>query len=112
MGLAVSTAVRFAVIYEFYSAIFWDTLPGNQRGREVGVPRRELGASADSSRIGYSAPGNIQPPRSTVRRYVALRTTTFAAIGAVSILQGGLLISLFLFSRYFILSWLSLLHSA
>jgi hypothetical protein len=106
VGLAVSTAVRFAVIYELFCHFFrrYPAISGAGkllfRGASLALLLIALG-------LAVSAPGNTPAASLSDATYVALRTTTFAADRAVSILQGGLLISLFLFSRYFVLSWRS-----
>jgi hypothetical protein len=106
VGLAISTAIRFAVIYELFCHFFrrYPAISGAGkllfRAASVVLLLIALG-------LAISAPGNA--PRASLNdaTYVALKTTTFAADRAVSVLQGGLLISLFLFSRYFVLSWRS-----
>jgi hypothetical protein len=105
VGLALSTAIRFGVIHELFSHFFlrYPTLSGAGkllfRGATVVLLLVAVG-------LAVSAPGNVSDHVKDAT-YFSLRATTFASDRAVSILQCGLLISLFLFSRYFALSWRS-----
>jgi hypothetical protein len=106
VGLALSTAIRFGVIHELFSNFFqrYPALSGAGkllfRGATMVLLLVAVGLSV-------SAPGNVPDHVLKEAAYFSLRTTTFAADRAVSILQCGLLISLFFFSRYFALSWRS-----
>lgn len=106
VGLAISTAIRFAVIYELFCHFFrrYPAISGAGkwlfRAASLVLLFLALG-------LAISAPGNVPPTSANDATYLALRSTTFAADQAACVLQGGLLISLFLFSRYFVLSWRS-----
>lgn len=106
-GLALSTAIRFAVIHELFRHFFhrYPALTGPGRFLFRGATVLLLLIAVG---LAISAPGN--PADQTLARaatFSSLRATTFALDRAVTILQCGLLISLFLFSRYFTLSWRS-----
>jgi hypothetical protein len=95
VGLVVSAAIRFAVIRELFGHLFdrYPTLtgPGRSllRGTTVALLLVALAVAA-------SAPGNSAN---------FLLKVTYDLDRVASILQAGLLISLFVFSRYFVLSW-------
>lgn len=97
VGLALSTAVRFAVIYELFSHFFrlYPALDGAGRLLFRGATIVLLLVAVG---LAFSAPGNGTD---------LLVNATYALDRTVSVLQCGLLISLFLFSRYFVLSWRS-----
>jgi hypothetical protein len=106
VGLAISTAIRFAVIYELFCH-FFQRYPAIRGAGKLLFRGASLVLLLIALGLAVSAPGNTPTAAGNEAAYVALRTTTFAADRAVSVLQGGLLISLFLFSRYFVLSWRS-----
>ena len=97
LRLAVSTAVRFGVIHELFSHFFRDypALVGTGRlllrGATIVLLLVAMG-------LAVLAPGNSAN---------FLLNATYALDRTVSVLQCGLLISLFFFSRYFALSWRS-----
>jgi hypothetical protein len=97
VGLALSTAIRFAVIRELFGHLFerYPVITGSGRlllrGATVVLLLLALA-------LAVSAPGNSME---------FLKHVTYALDRVVSILQAGLLVSLFLFSRYFALSWRS-----
>ena len=97
VGLALSTAIRFAVIHELFRHFFrrYPALDGPGRlvlrGTIIVLLLVAIG-------LAVSASGNGRD---------MLLTATYALDRTVSVLQCGLLISLFLFSRYFVLSWRS-----
>ena len=97
LTIALSAAVRFGVIHELFSHFFRDypvlVGPGRLllRGATVGLLLVAVG-------LAILAPGSGVD---------FLLNTTYALDRTVSILQCGLLISLFVFSRYFSLSWRS-----
>jgi hypothetical protein len=97
VGLALSTAIRFGVIHELFSHFFrrYPALDGVGRLLYYGVTVVLLLTAVG---LAISAPGNSAD---------FLLNATYALDRTVSILQCGLLISLFLFSRYFVLSWRS-----
>jgi hypothetical protein len=106
VGLAISTAIRFAVIYELFCH-FFRRYPGISGAGKLLFRGASLVLLLVALGLAASAPGKTPTPGVNEATYITLRTTTFAADRAVSVLQGGLLISLFLFSRYFVLSWRS-----
>jgi len=106
VGLAISTAIRFAVIYELFCH-FFQRYPGISEAGKVLFRCASVVLLLIALGLAVSAPGNTPAPAVNEAAYVTLRTTTFAADRAASVLQGGLLISLFLFSSYFVLSWRS-----
>ncbi len=95
VGLVLSAAIRFAVIHELFGQLLarYPTLSGPGRlllrGTTVALLLVAVG-------VAVSAPGN---------RTDFLMNVTYALDRIASILQSGLLISLFVFSRYFVLSW-------
>jgi len=96
-GLAVSAAIRFGVIHELFGQFFqrYPSLSGSGRMfLRCSVVVLLLVAVG----LTMSAPG-------TDTNF--LLHTTYALDRTASILQAGLLVSLFLFSRYFALSWRS-----
>ncbi len=97
VGLALSTAVRFGVIYELFSHFFrrYPALEGPGRFLFRGATIVLLLVSVG---LAFSAPG-----KSTN----FLHSVTYVLDRTVSVLQCGLLVSLFLFSRHFALSWRS-----
>jgi hypothetical protein len=97
VGLALSTAIRFAVIHELFSHFFrrYPALDGAGRLLLRGATIVLLLVAVG---LAVSAPGNGAD---------FLLNATYALDRTVSVLQCGLLISLFLFSRYFVLSWRS-----
>jgi len=92
---AVSAAVRFGIIHELFSHFFrqYPALVGPGRlllrGATIALLLVAVG-------VAVSAPGNSAD---------FLLNVTYALDRIASILQSGLLISLFVFSRYFVLSW-------
>ncbi len=106
VGLALSTALRFGVIHELFSHFFqrYPALSGAGRllFRAMTVILLLVAVG-----LAVSAPGSVQDDSLTGSAYLSLNTMTFVADRAVSILQCGLLIALFLFSRYFALAWRS-----
>jgi hypothetical protein len=96
-GLALSTAVRFAVIYELF-VHFFQRYPSLNRPGTVVLRISIITLLLVSLGLAVSAPGY---------RSEFLLHSTYALSRAASILQTGLLVSLFLFSRYFALSWRS-----
>jgi hypothetical protein len=97
VGLALSTAIRFGVIHELFSQFFrrYPAMDGAGRLLFRGAIIVLLLVAVG---LAVSAPGNGSD---------FLLNTTYALDRTVSILQCGLLISLFLFSKYFVLSWRS-----
>jgi hypothetical protein len=97
VGLALSTAVRFSVIHELFGHFFrrYPTLDGARRLLFRGTIVVMLLVAVG---LAVSAPGNGADFFVRIT-YVLART--------VSVLQCGLLISLFWFSKYFVLSWRS-----
>jgi hypothetical protein len=106
VGLAVSTAIRFGVIHELFRHFFhrYPALSGPGRFLFRGATVLLLLISVG---LAISAPGSGADRIAHATTYSSLKDTTFALDRAVSILQCGLLISLFSFSRYFALSWRS-----
>jgi hypothetical protein len=106
VGLALSTAIRFGVIYELFRHFF-------QRYPALTGPGRFVFRGATvlllliAVALAISAPGGAADKISRAATYSALDVTTLALDRAVTMLQCGLLVSLFLFSRYFVLSWRS-----
>src|SRR5579859_4398512 len=106
VGLALSTAIRFGVIHELFRDFF-------QRYPAIGGVGRVVFRGATlvllfiAVGLAISAPGNVPDQIVKHAAYSSLKATTFASDRAVSVLQCGLLISLFLFSRYFRLGWRS-----
>ena len=97
IGLAMSTVIRFAVINELYRHFLRRYAALNGPGRYLfrgSIVVLLLIAAA----MGFSAPATSTD---------FLFNATNAIDRAVSVLQCGLLISLFAFSRYFALSWRS-----
>jgi len=92
---AVSVALKFGVIHELFSHFFqrYPVLAGTGRsllrGARIALLLIAVGVAA-------LAPGNGAN---------LLSNATYNLDRAASILQAGLLISLFMFSRYFVLSW-------
>jgi hypothetical protein len=97
VGLALSTAIRFGVIHELFSHFFlrYPALTGTGRLLFRGATIILLLVAVG---LAVSAPGSSEN---------FLLNATYALDRTVSVLQCGLLISLFLFSRYFVLSWRS-----
>lgn len=97
IGLGLSAAIRFAVIYELYRHFLrrYPALDGFGRYLFCGSIGILL---LIATVVGISAPATSTDP---------LFNVTYAMDRAVSVLQCGLLISLFAFSRYFSLSWRS-----
>lgn len=95
VAMALSAAMRFAVIHELFSHFFrqYPALVGPGRLLLRGGTIALLLVAAG---VAISAPGN---------RAEFLVNVTYALDRIASILQSGLLISLFVFSRYFVLSW-------
>jgi hypothetical protein len=97
VGLGFSTVIRFAVINELYRH-FWRRYPAlDGPGRYVFLGSIVV-LLLIAAIVGISAP---------VTSTKFLFNVTYALDRAVSVLQCGLLISLFAFSRYFALSWRS-----
>ncbi len=97
IGLGLSAAIRFAVIYELYRHFLrrYPTLDGLGRYLFCG----SIGVLLlIATVVGASAPATSTDP---------LFNATYAMDRAVSVLQCGLLVTLFAFSRYFSLSWRS-----
>jgi len=97
VGLAVSTAIRFGIIYELFVHFFrrYPALDGSGRLLVRGVTIVLLLVAIG---LGVTAPEHSND---------LLLNATYALDRTVSVLQCGLLISLFLFSRYFALWWRS-----
>jgi hypothetical protein len=106
VGLALSTAIRFGVIYELF-AHFYHRYPALSGAGRLLFRGATLVLLVIAVGLAVSAPGNVVDHALKDAAYASLKATTFAADRAVSVLQCGLLISLFLFSRYFVLSWRS-----
>jgi hypothetical protein len=106
VGLALSTAIRFGVIHELFYHFFQLYPALSEAGRFL-FRAATLVLLLVAIGLAVSAPGNVPDHVIKEATYFSLRTTTFASDRAVSVLQFGLLISLFLFSRYFALSWRS-----
>ncbi|HEV8047118.1 MAG TPA: hypothetical protein VGP35_05285 [Terriglobales bacterium] len=97
IGLAISTVIRFAVISELYRHFF-------RRYPALNGPGRYLFCGSIVVLLVIAAIVGVSAP-STSSNF--LFNATYALDRAVSVLQCGLLISLFAFSRYFALSWRS-----
>jgi len=97
VGLALSTAIRFSVIYELFSHFFRRYPALDETGRLL-FQGTTMVLLLVALGLSVSAPGNGAD---------FLLKATYALDRTVSVLQCGLLISLFLFSRYFVLSWRS-----
>jgi hypothetical protein len=95
VGLGLSAAIRFAVIRELFGHLFdrYPALTGPGRSLLRGATVVFLLVALA---LAASAPGTIANFLSHV---------TYNLDRVASILQAGLLISLFVFSRYFVLSW-------
>jgi hypothetical protein len=95
VGLVLSAAIRFAVIRELFGQLLapYPALTGPGRSLLRGVTTVLLLVALA---LAASAPGN---------RADLLLNVTYALDRVASILQSGLLVSLFVFSRYFALSW-------
>jgi hypothetical protein len=95
VGLVLSAAIRFAVIRELFGQLLapYPALTGPGRSLLRGATVVLLLVALA---VAVSAPGN---------RAEFLLNVTYAFDRVASILQSGLLISLFVFSRYFALSW-------
>jgi len=106
VGLALSTAIRFEVIYELFRHFFhrYPALTGPGRFLFRGTTVLLLVIAVG---LAISAPGSAADQISHATTYSSLKATPFALDRAVTILQCGLLMSLFVFSRYFALSWRS-----
>jgi hypothetical protein len=94
-GLAISAAIRFWVIYELYVYFFHNYPTLNVSGRAL---FRGATLALLLLAVGIAVLAPSAGPDGPVRASYTLDRT-------VSILQGGLLIVLFLFSKYFSLSW-------
>jgi hypothetical protein len=97
VGLALSTAIRFGVIYELFKH-FFHRYPALDGAGQVLFRGATILLLLVAVGLAVSAPGSSA---------TLMLTATYALDRTVSILQCGLLISLFLFSRYFLLSWRS-----
>jgi len=97
VGLAVSTALRFCVIHEMFIQVA-------KRHRTLEVSARLMFRGAALLLLLIAVGLAISAPRSATG---LLWTATFTLDQTASILQCGLLIGLFVFSRYFALSWRS-----
>jgi len=106
VGLALSTAIRFGVIYELFGH-FLQRYPALSGVGRMLLRSATLLLLVIAVGLAISAPGNVADRGLADAAYFSLKTTTLAADRAVMILQCGLLVSLFLFSRYFALSWRS-----
>jgi hypothetical protein len=97
VGLALSTAIRFGVIQELFRHFFrrYPALEGSGRLLVRGATVVLLVLAVG---LAFAAPGKGAD---------ILLNTTYVLDRTVSVLQCGLLISLFMFSRYFVLSWSS-----
>jgi hypothetical protein len=94
-GLAISTAIRFCVIYELYVYFFRNYPALSASGRSL---FRTATMTLLFVAVGLAVVAPSAGPDGPLRATYTLDRT-------VSILQGGLLIVLFLFSKYFSLSW-------
>ena len=97
VGLGLSTAIRFGVIHELFSHFF-------RRYPALDRPGRYLFRGATIVLLLVAAGVAISTPGKGAGFLV---DTTYALDRTASVLQCGLLISLFLLSRYFALSWRS-----
>jgi hypothetical protein len=97
IGLAISTAIRFAVISELYRHFF-------RRYPALNGPGRYLFCGSIVVLLLIATIVAVSAPATNTN---FLFNLTYALDRAVSVLQCGLLISLFAFSRYFALSWRS-----
>jgi hypothetical protein len=96
-GLALSAAIRFCVIYELFLH-FFHRYPSLSRPGALVLRVSIVAMLLVSLGLAVSAPGN---------RADFLLHSTYALSRTAGVLQAGLLISLFLFSRYFALFWRS-----
>lgn len=97
VGLALSTAIRFSVVYELFGHFFRRYPALDETGRLL-FQGTTIVLLLVALGLAVSAPGNSAG---------ILLKATYALDRTASVLQCGLLISLFLFSRYFALSWRS-----
>jgi hypothetical protein len=97
LGLALSTAIRFSVIYELFGHFFRRYPALDQTGKLL-FQGTTIVLLLVALGLAVFAPGGGAG---------LLLKATYALDRTASILQCGLLISLFLFSRYFALSWRS-----
>ena len=97
VGLALSTAIRFGIIHELLRHFFWryPTLDGPGRVLFRGAVLVLLLLAIGLSVVAPGKSANF------------LLNATYALDRTASVLQLGLLICLFYFSRYFVLSWRS-----
>ncbi|MGA8490816.1 MAG: hypothetical protein WB711_10360 [Terriglobales bacterium] len=106
VGLAISTAIRFGVIHELFCH-FFHRYPALSKAGRLLFGGATLALLLVAVGLAISAPGNVPDHVLKEAPYFSLKTSTLAADRAASVLQCGLLISLFSFSRYFALSWRS-----
>jgi hypothetical protein len=106
VGLALSTAIRFGVIHELFRH-FSQRYPALSGVATLVFRGATLALLLIAVGLAVSAPGDVPDQVLKQAPYFSLKATTFASDRAVSVLQCGLLIALFLFSRYFALSWRS-----
>jgi hypothetical protein len=97
VGLALSTAIRFGVIHELFNHFF-------RRYPALSGPGRYLFRAATVALLLVATGVAISTPGKSAN---FLLNATYALDRTVSVLQCGLLILLFLFSRQFALSWRS-----
>lgn len=97
IGLGISTAIRFAVISELYRHFL-------RRYPALNGPGRYLFCGSIVVLLLIAAIVGVSAPATSPN---FLFNATYALDRTVSVLQCGLLISLFAFSRYFALSWRS-----
>ena len=97
VGLALSTAIRFGVIHELFSHFF-------RRYPAIDGAGRLLLRGATMVLLVFAVGLAVSAPTSSGN---FLLNGTYVLDRTASILQCGLLISLFVFSRYFALSWRS-----
>jgi len=96
-GLAVSAAIRFGVIQELFGQFF-------QQYPSLSGPGRMFLRSSIMVLLLVAVGLTMSAPGTSID---FLLHATYALDRTASILQAGLLVSLFLFSRYFALSWRS-----
>jgi len=95
IGLGFSAGVRFAVIYELYRHF-------SRRYPTLDGPGRYLFCGSIVVLLVIATAVGVSAPATSANSFF---NATYALDRAVSVLQAGLLISLFAFSRYFALSW-------
>jgi len=106
VGLAVSTAIRFGVIHELFSNFFRSYPALQQPGRFLFRGTTIL-LLLMAVALAVLAPGGNADRIAQATAFSSLQHTILGLDRAVTVLQCGLLLSLFLFSRYFVLEWRS-----